>query len=328
MIISVWNAPRWAHAARSGADARGRGRRSVDPAKWDAMAHAIVGYLLRLKRMNGAEPAMFSFNEANLGINVLLSAEEQRDAMKRLGAAFASAGLKTRMLLGDANAPIHVTYVDAALADPEAMRYVSGISFHSWNQFTDEHLAGWRARAVSAGVPLFVGEGGTDPDSYHYPDVCLEPWFALDEAVMYLRCLSVAQPLSMLHWELTANYGLGRPTRDGTFEPAMRWWQYKQISQLTPPNSAVIAARSDDRQLTVAALSGRGQSVGALHIANTGAQRTVMIRGFAPDARTMKCHITDAARGMEELPAVNIVGGEATMVIPTQCLLTLSAPTP
>jgi glycerate-2-kinase len=54
----------------------------------------------------------------------------------------------------------------------------------------------------------------------------------------------------------------------------------------------------------------------------------VKIQGLARDAGAMKCRITDATRGMQELPEVSISGGEAAVTIPPQCLLTLSAQMP
>ncbi|HMB95547.1 MAG TPA: hypothetical protein VKK61_05870, partial [Tepidisphaeraceae bacterium] len=129
MIISVWNAPDWALASRNGGAGAGganRGGRHVD--KWDGLAKSIGDYLLMFKKVVGDEPQLFSFNESNLGINVLMSPTEHRDMIKLLGAHFASLGLRTKMLLGDANEPRAVDYVKAALADPEAMKYVGAVS--------------------------------------------------------------------------------------------------------------------------------------------------------------------------------------------------------
>jgi hypothetical protein len=70
-----------------------------------ALVNSIVRYLQYARQQYGAEPDLFSFNEANIGIDVLLTAEEHRDMIKRLGAAFEQNGLKTRLLLGDATWP-------------------------------------------------------------------------------------------------------------------------------------------------------------------------------------------------------------------------------
>jgi len=31
----------------------------------------------------------------------------------------------------------------------------------------------------------------------------LEPWYALDEINLYLRCMALSRPISILHWQLT-----------------------------------------------------------------------------------------------------------------------------
>ena len=102
MIISVWAAPKWALATNSG----GRwGSARINPKKWDKVCQCIGSYLEYLDKNYGAEPALFSFNESDMGVNVLQSPQEHADAIQRLGACFESRGLKTRMLLGDTGNP-------------------------------------------------------------------------------------------------------------------------------------------------------------------------------------------------------------------------------
>ena len=121
--------------------ARGR---AVNPSKWDELAQLLVDYLLYARREFGVEPDMFSFNEGNVGVNVRLTPEEHTMQIKLLGAAFRKAGLKTRMLLGDAvpARDSHVFALDAA-ADPEALQYVAGVAFHSWGGATPKQYSAW-----------------------------------------------------------------------------------------------------------------------------------------------------------------------------------------
>ena len=99
MIISDWSVPRWAAAAGGG------GRGTIADDKWPAMYKGITSYIAYMKKNYGAEPVLFSFNEADMGINVKLTPEDQDKVIKGLGASFAAAGLATKMLLGDTGNP-------------------------------------------------------------------------------------------------------------------------------------------------------------------------------------------------------------------------------
>ena len=102
LVISIWDLPEWMYANP------GRGReaygRRIAPDKWDELLESIGSYLLYAKRRYGVEPCLFSFNECQEGVRVLFSAEEHRDAIKRMGAYFGTLGLKTAMLLADSAA--------------------------------------------------------------------------------------------------------------------------------------------------------------------------------------------------------------------------------
>ena len=67
-IISIWSAPRWALA--TGGGGRG-GRARINPEKWDKVCKSIGSYLEYMKQHYSAEPILFSFNESDMGINVL-----------------------------------------------------------------------------------------------------------------------------------------------------------------------------------------------------------------------------------------------------------------
>ena len=159
-IISLWSAPSWALATNGGGR---RGSARINPEKWDKVCQSIGSYLEYLKKNYGAEPVLFSFNESDMGINVLQSPQEHADAIKRLGSYFASRGLKTRMLLGDTGNPTGDKFIDVALADPEAAKYIGAVSFHSWNSGTIGQYTHFSEAARQLNVPLLVAEGGLDP---------------------------------------------------------------------------------------------------------------------------------------------------------------------
>lgn len=163
--ISVWDPPDWLCAEpgkRPGTD-----NRRVAQGMWPELVESIGSYLLYAKQQYGVEPDLFSFNEANIGIRVLLSAEEHRDAIRRIGARLEGLGLRTKMLLADATGARGThTYAGPASKDPEAMRHVGAVGFHSWGGASPAEYAAWGDLAERLKLPLLVAELGVDPSAW------------------------------------------------------------------------------------------------------------------------------------------------------------------
>ena len=192
----------------------GRPRR-IAPDKWPELLESIGSYLQYAKRQYGVEPDLFSFNEANIGVDVLLTAEEHRDAIKRIGAHFERLGLRTKMLLADATGPRGtVRYALPAAADPAAVRYCGAVGFHSWGGGSPSDYAAWGDLAKRLGLPLLVTELGVDAaawrnrayDTYAY---------AVREMQMYQELLLYARPQGTMQWEFTSDYGIVDEPQDG-----------------------------------------------------------------------------------------------------------------
>jgi hypothetical protein len=303
-IISIWSAPSWALAAGGGAR---MGRARINPEQWDKVCKSIGSYLEYLKQNSGAEPVLFSFNESDMGINVLQSPQEHADAIKRLGAFFVSRGLKTRMLLGDTGNPAGDKFVDVALADPDAAKYIGAVSFHSWNSGTTAQYTHFSQAARQLNVPLLVAEGGLDPSAHQYRAIFLEPWFCLNEIAQYVEICRVAQPLSILHWQLTADYSIltggngGRP-----LQPAQRFWDIKQLG-MTAPDSMAVPITCDNPKVISCAFADHGACV--VHLVNNGAARTATVSGLPAGIKEMRVLVTDSGRGMQETGRVPVVQG-------------------
>ncbi|MGO8678931.1 MAG: hypothetical protein ACLQVX_24085 [Limisphaerales bacterium] len=312
-IISIWSAPGWALAA--GGSGRG-GRARINPEKWDQVCKSIGSYLEYMKKNYDAEAMLFSFNESDMGINVLQSPQEHAEAIKRLGAYFASRGLKTRMLLGDTGNPTGDRFIDAALADAEAGKYIGAVSFHSWNSGTTEQYTHFSQAARKLDVPLLVAEGGLDPSAHQYRAIFLEPWFCLNEIAQYVEICRVAQPLSILHWQLTADYSIltggsgGRP-----LQPAQRFWQIRQLG-LTAPNSTAMSITCDNSKVIACAFADHGACV--VHLVNNGAARTATVSGLPASLKEVRAFVTDSRRGMQDTGRVPVAQG--TVEVPLDAL--------
>jgi hypothetical protein len=317
-VLSIWWLPE-----RLYTDAYEKPRsahfRLVAPEKWDDLLDLLGSYLLYAKREYGVEPELFSFNEANIGIYVGLTPESHAAAIRRIGAHFAKLGLKTKMLLGDATGPRDThNFVLEAASDPEAMRYVGAIGFHSWGGGTPAQYAAWGDVADWLRLPLLVTELGVDAaayytrswDSYHY---------GLREAKMTQELLLYAHPQGTQFWQFTNDYALVRGGRDGTVEPTSRFWLMKHFTDLTPRGGEGLGARSDQEDVLYTAF--RKDGAYTLHILNVGAAREAVLEGL-PDG---EWHVreTTEAEPYKERPALRSAGS-LRLNLPPRSLVTLT----
>ena len=248
VIASIWYFPDWAVYERPRAE-RQKGS-PLNPEKMDKICKSIGDYLVYLKEVYGVEPVLFSFNEPEKGINVFLSPEEQASLIKTLGPYLISRGLSTKMLLGDVATASDYWFVQPSVEDPETYQYIGAIGIHTWGGCTDENLAIWPKAARRLNVPLIVTEASPDGAAHQYPGLFLEPWFQLREIDLYLRICNISQPLSIMQWQLTADYsiltGAGIFNTDGPLRPTQRFWNLKQLGMTTPGSF-----RTTDRRVTV-----------------------------------------------------------------------------
>jgi hypothetical protein len=263
--------------------------RIVAPDKWAAVLDAIGSYLVYAKEQYGVEPDFFSFNECDGGVMVYLSPEEHCDAIRRIGAHLEKLGLKTQMLLGDVgtagNDRIH--YVQSAADDPEAMRHVGAVAFHSWGGASPETYAAWADFAEKLKLPLLVTEVGVDASVWHTPWEVNSFYYALRELRMYQELLMYARPRSLLRWEFTGRYGMVNYGKDPSgsgleFQPALNYWLVQHLCNLTPPNADALTAGSSDSRVLMTAFRGLvgHRTEYTLHIANLGAARPATVSGI------------------------------------------------
>jgi hypothetical protein len=324
-VISIWALPRWLYAEP--ADSVRGGRRKIHPDKWDELLECLGSYLLYAKEQYGVEPDLFSFNEANIGVDVLLTAEEHREAIKTIGAHFEKLGLKTKMLLADATGPRGThTYAEPAAADPEAMKYVTAVGFHSWGGASPEQYAAWAALAERLRLPLLVTELGVDAgawrgrayDSFHY---------AIREVQHYQEVLLHARPQGTMQWEFTSDYGTVKVEKNEAGEeelvPTVRFHFVKHFCNLTPQHSDALITESDNPKVLLTAFSKDGEGL-TLHIANIGSARPATIEGIPDQITRMRAVRTSETEGFQELEAVHVENGTVELELGPLSLLTLT----
>jgi len=297
--------------------------RQIAPERWPEFLDLLGSYLVYLKAHYGAEPDLFSFNESDLGVNVGFTAETHRDEIKRVGAHLASLGLKTRMLLGDtANPRDSHTFVLAAAADPEAMRYVGAVSVHSWGGGSPEQYGAWGDVGHWLNLPLLVAEAGVDPGAYKnrmYDSYA----YGLREAAQFQDLLRYARPQALIYWQFTEDYGLVHVGADGAIEPTARFWLMKQFVNLSPTKSQVIRSSSDRPDVTISAFAGKDALV--VHILNTGPDCEARVSGL-PSGPWRTVTTTEASgfrEGVVTLDARGARGAPQGLPLPARSLTTL-----
>jgi hypothetical protein len=318
VIISDWSAPAWAilgdpkdaFANR----ARGIYGYPLNPDKTEKIYESIADYVEYMKNMYGVEAVLFSFNESDLGINVRHTGEEHAEFIKGLGAHLASKGLATKLLLGDNSDATTFDFIVPAMKDPETHKYIGALSFHSWRGCTDENLKKWAGAARKMNLPLLVGEGSTDAAAWNYPEIFSESSFALHEINLYIRICAVCQPLSILQWQLTADYSLltgnGIFGTQGPLKPTQRFWNLKQLAS-TPEEAFAIPLTCNKETIQCAAFGNIARNTYAVHMVNNGAECPVTIHGIPPGITGFTVFVTNARKQMEQLEPVEVIDGVA-----------------
>ena len=316
VIISDWSAPAWAILGDPRDAFRNRSKGiygyQLNPDKTEKIYKSIGDYVQYMKDAYGVETSMFSFNESDLGINVRHTGQEHAEFIKGLGEHLAKRGLATKLLLGDNSDATTFDFIIPAMNDPHTHKYIGAVSFHSWRGCTDETLKKWAGAAKELNVPLIVGEGSTDAAAWNYPEIFSEESFAFYEINLYTRILSICQPVSILQWQLTADYslltGAGIFGTTGPLLPTQRFWNLKQLSA-TPAESFSLPLKISKEGINCAAFGNIARAEYAIHIVNNGAECKAMVAGIPKEVSLFEIFVTDKVKGMEKVGETSVTDG-------------------
>jgi len=297
----------------------------LDNRKKEKIYKSMADYLLYAKRYYGIEFSMFSFNESDLGIDVLHTPQEHADFIKEFGAYLAELNLPTRMLLGDNSDATTFDFILPALNNPETHKYIGAVSFHSWRGCDDVTLRKWADAAKAINVPLLVGEGSTDAAAHGYAEIFNESTFALYEINLYTRICAICQPLSILQWQLTSDYSLlwgdGIYGSKGPLRPTQRFWNIKQLAS-TPADALAIPVSSSKKNVNCAAFGNMVRGEYAVHMVNNGADCEAVISGIPAEVKELKVYVTNTKDCMKET-AVKVENGQVRVHLPAISFITL-----
>ncbi|MGI4871861.1 MAG: hypothetical protein ACRYFX_11885 [Janthinobacterium lividum] len=330
LVVTAWSGPRWAvvgdQGNGTGPGADGKWGAPLNPANLQASYKSIADYLVYLKEQYGTEADMFSFNESDLGINIRQTGQEHADLIKGLGAYFVSRGLKTKLLLGDNSDANSYEFIVPAMQDAATRPYIGAVSFHSWRGWDTPTLQKWAAAATKLQLPLLVGEGSIDAQAWGYPAIFEEPTYALQEISLYMRLLSICQPISILQWQLTSDYsplaGGGIFGNNAPLHPTQRFWNLQQLAA-TPPDVAYLPLTANRPNITCAALGNPTKGVYAVHVVNSGATRPVTLSGLPAQVKSLRVYVTDKTRHNQEGQLVKVANGQARFTLDTGSYATL-----
>ncbi len=325
VIVSAWFPPDWAIDEKRTVV---RGRNYINPSKIQRMYKSLADYLVCLKDLYGVEAYAYSFNESDIGINVMHTAQEHADFIKGFGAYLGARGLATRMLLGDTGDANGYPFILTALNDPTTHQYIAAVSFHSWRGCDDVTLKKWSDAAHQLNVPLLVGEGSTDAAAHRYPQIFLESTFALYEINLYIRICAVSQPISILQWQYTSDYSLligeGIFRTEGPLRPTQRFWNIRQLAD-TPEQSFALPFNCDKEEVNCAAFGNLARNEYAVHLVNNGAGRTASIKGLPNNCSDIQVFATNYSLSRQAIKATKASDGTISVELPPMSFVTVTA---
>lgn len=324
VIVSCWFPPEWAGVRTTRSDGTARAYALI-PEQKERIFASLGSYLEFLRKDYGVEADFFSFNESDLGIDIVHTPAEHLAFIKEFGAYLDSRGLKTRMLLGDNSDATTFDFIVPALEDPSAHKYIGAVSFHSWRGCDDETLAKWAGAARALNVPLLVAEGSTDTAAHQYPAIFAESTFAFYEINLYVRLCALCQPLSILQWQLTSDYSLllgdGIYGTEGPLRPTQRFFNIRQLA-MTPENSFVVPTSVNKQDINVVGYTKPATGECTVHIVNNAGASEATVSGLPEGARKAIVHTTN--RGMNsEAACYEVTGGTVTVPLPAVSFVTL-----
>jgi hypothetical protein len=321
VMLAVWSGPDWAiegeYSPRQAPDGAWGNR--LNREKMERIYESISAYIIYMKDNYGVEVSMFSFNESDLGIYIRQTAEEHKELIIGLGSEFSRRGLKTKLLLGDTADANGYEFVFPAMFDPATHPYIGAVSFHSWRGWETETLSRWNEIANVLDIPLIVGEGSIDAAAWRYPAFFEEPVYAMEEINLYVRILDICQPLTILQWQLTADYSMLSGggvfgNYDKPLQPTQRFWNMKQFSS-TPPQLRTMGISSSSPDISAALLGSSQKGIYVIHLVNNGPTRKAVIKDVPEGIKELKIFVTNGNRNMDELKAITVTDNHAEFTL-------------
>jgi hypothetical protein len=313
LTASIWDLPAWM-VTNPGSERN----RKIPPELYPELAESMGEWLRTARDLYGAEVSHVSFNEADIGVNVALTATEHAGLIADVGSRLAARGLRPKWLLGDcANMGGCLSYARPIWESPAARPYLGVFAFHSWDAgASDSVLTGLYDFGRSTGLPIRATEGGWDPQLWQRPEQFPTWTNALRLGTIYARVLKLTGASALQYWQM-----LGRDymLNDGASGYAA-WQVLRQMQQQMPAGSQVVETVGDRGPLYSLGVRDGGDFV--LLLVNGAAQdQPVAVTGL-PAGAYRQVRSSVAGSDQEMAP----IGGGATvsLVLPKESLTLLT----
>ncbi len=168
----------------------------------------IEAFLVEIKKY-GIDVDYFSFNESNGGYMTLFTPEETIAFFKLAGPRFEKAGLKTTFLWGDTSSTKPtVGFASKIAADPEIVKYLGPLSFHSWwsENLPDSEFERIADLAEKWGRPVWCTELGHDAVAHKTKGYNLNWDYAFRFAKISHRVFRYSKSEVSMFWTWQNNY--------------------------------------------------------------------------------------------------------------------------
>lgn len=309
LIASIWTVPDW--MVVNPAEER---KRVLNPNRYPDVVESIAQWLLRARSDYGAKIDYVSFNEANIGINVLLTSEEQIQLIRLAGKRFEELGLSTRWLLGDTSGASHsLSYSMPIYADEKIRPYLGPLSFHSWDVIArgSQMLKEIGRYADQHHLEVWCTEGGWNALDYNRPED-FQTWnHAVKIAEVYTLVLRDSRATSLLYWQMMGDDYI---VNDGkTPFPALIYMG--ELKNTFPAGSQIVKTPDDENQtMTILSLAARTPGGGfSVELVNQVKEsQTVTLAGL-PDGTYSRVRMADSNPLKTELDPVVVKNGTANL---------------
>jgi hypothetical protein len=313
LTASIWDVPAWM-VTNPGA----LQNRKIPAELYPELAESMAEWLRRARDVYGAEISYVSFNEADIGVNVSLTAAEHAALIGEVGSRLAARGLRTRWLLGDcANMSGCVSYARPIWDSPAARPYLGAFAFHTWDaSAADAALVGLYDFGRATGLPMRATEGGSDPALWQHPDQFPTWTNALRLAEVYVRVLKLTGASTLQYWQMLGrDYNLN----DGAIGyPA--WQVLRQMQQQIPAGAQVVETSGDVGLLHSLAVRDGGELV--LYLVNGGAaEQQVAVSGLPTGSYRQ---LRSSAAGVDQQLAAVAGGSGVKLTLPRESVTLLT----
>ena len=276
--ISVWDVP-----DEFIVDPSKKQQRVIKPEAYDEIIQMLTSFFLKAKNEYGVEVDQFSFNESDGGYQIIFSPEATIVFVKKAGAAFESAGLKTKFLWADtAQTKGTVEFATRIFSDPEIWKYLGPLSFHCWwsEGIPDSEFERIAGLGKAWNKEVWCSELGFDAMSWKIKGMNKSWDYGLRFARIAYRMMKFAEVEVSLYWTWQNNYAIMSSDLQEKYPSYYITRHY--VDFLNSGTQIVHSDSSDPELLSISGITADGKKV--LQMINMKKEAlTVEVSGFKSD---------------------------------------------